>query len=134
MKIELFTSHWLYKVHSTKCKTSLVDAPLPFVGVVNKILWKLLVGVLASFFPKWSRVSIGFKESGQRCLLMSTTFKNSIEVMDVGIEHDQVVIRKMDLQSYNVWNLLMEFIMENTPNCIRSRDITTINKLFDFIS
>lgn len=97
------------------------------------MLWKFLIGIFASFFPKQSMISVGSKESSQRCSLVSATFKDSIKILDIGIEDDHVVIGKVDLQSNNVWDLLMKFIMEYTPNSIRCRDVATIDKLFDFI-
>ena len=64
---------------------------------------------------------------------MSATFKDSIKILDIGIEDDHVVIGKVDLQSTNVWDLLMKFIMEYTPNGVRCRDVATIDKPFDFV-
>ena len=111
----------------------LVDTPLPLVGIIDKMLWKFLIGIFASFFPKRSRISVGFKESSQRCSLVSATFKDSIKFLDIGIEDDHVVIGKVDLQSNDVWDLLMMFIMEYMPNGVRCRDVATIDKPFDFV-
>ena len=64
---------------------------------------------------------------------MSATFKDSIKILDIGIEDDHAVIGKVDLQSNDVWDLLMNFIMEYMPNGVRCRDVVTIDKLFNFI-
>jgi len=116
--------------HLTNGTPSLPYLPPFFVSGPGKVHGNVLVEIVVCL---WNLL-IGFEVGNQCGIFLSSLSNYLLKVWsNMLIPGDQLLIRKMDLQTNNIWVLLVHVKMIDSPDSFTGRHIASIKILFDLI-
>ena len=131
MKIVDLSSCGLDEVHFSQGKATLAKLPLFLGPIKDKKLGEFLIGVLLGLANS-PLVCISLEVGGECCALCSSPVKDEIKVI-VRVEHDHVLICKVNLKPDNVQDYFMDIKLIDPPGRIRRSDISSIDPPLDLI-